>query len=943
MIITVMINQTIPTQQQDITNQPPINAANVNVEKVPTPEIPKVDQPGQPQQNTSAPVVTAPAVQQTRIWDPASKAIWEPYSKSIGEPFQISMPKSSDDASLNVFWTKTDQFWEKKWEFIQQRNDLLAKWLIAKTPQISNMSDAQIRESVRSDLIKRWIDMEDPQVKQNLENTISNITGNIRQQQPQLSSDDYYAQLQQWKTLQDVNNVNARQAQNRMDLVNKFAAMPASQIWVSIAKGDIIPWSQLRNDLAARGMSTQLQQAQAVAKFKQKQALMMKGYDAINVDKTKSLESQSKPLAEQKTVPNAVTTNALQNVPQSSYELYQQMLVNNPDIVNATKELNNISTEMNAKKRDLQNLEDDIRAQAIANWTVVTSSYLAALVAEKSKPMIRELEYLQDSYNWKASVLDQLTQKAKMWFEAFQQDRSFKMQQDQFNYQKQADARDFWFKQQQANFDNQMRQLQFEAGNNEMTTDSEGRPVMMNKLTGKSSYLMMPNQVIWSDGTPVNFAELAGKDRLTQTNWFIEFAKNNDMQPYKWWAKWQWTSGKGIDCSGLFTAYWLATWMLNPQQAKSMNAANMYRMQQSKWLAKPISQSQEWDMIFYDGDKKWPNWEKVQHVGMVLRNNWDWSYEILDSSVEGWWVSTRTIYTKWDRLVNSKGKDAWFTLRAGADFGTMVWSTKQEWWWFFVASPQEKPFGIWPLTEQWMQKYRDRDLNNFNALWAKQNTQENWVKPQPEYNQSKVWVYEKILAWQKPQWYSQQQLKQLQKEADAYSIDNPKLSSFDQKLLDNYIKQIDSVQKDYWESKAKLDSISQVINNPKVSWKELDTAIKSFVSAIDNTAAMQGEVNAIKQAGMNLYDKVANDLAYYGDWTPPKSVIDKVIQVVKSFSSWLDTWYNNSIRRTQEQVERWGVMAPYAKKFDAFYTQWYANQKSLYTASDEEILNYLNQ
>jgi len=54
--------------------------------------------------------------------------------------------------------------------------------------------------------------------------------------------------------------------------------------------------------------------------------------------------------------------------------------------------------------------------------------------------------------------------------------------------------------------------------------------------------------------------------------------------------------------------------------------------------------------------------------------------------------------------------------------------------------------------------------------------------------------------------------------------------------------------------------LQSVLNQPNVSGKSIEAALKSFVASIDNTAAMAGEVEQAKNAGTSKIEEINNML-----------------------------------------------------------------------------------
>lgn len=338
----------------------------------------------------------------------------------------LSLPTSPDDMWNNKFWSQLKGIPNAN-EFITSRNSNIAKGITSKIPNIRDLNDLQLTHAIQDDLRERGASIEDPEVAKNIHNTVRNIRQQIRAENPQYTSDDYYKRLIAWQQLDDTTNYGAKQAMSRFQNVNKYKSM--NEVWLvdAINRGELIPWSQSRNDLSNLGMGNALQTAQSQAKFNNTMRIKKYLTDGIRTDKTKSLSSQSKEVPD-------TTTNHLSNIakkvigdmPDDQLQEFHRTLSDDEQIIQQSRKVSEITKEEVKLKIAMQRLRDDALGMSIQSGTGgLESGYLDAYVSEKSKPLIWRMEALASDKAAESNILSTLIQNRQFNFDKEWKQKAF--------------------------------------------------------------------------------------------------------------------------------------------------------------------------------------------------------------------------------------------------------------------------------------------------------------------------------------------------------------------------------------------------------------------------------------------------------------------------------------------------------------------------------------
>lgn len=231
------------------------------------------------------------------------------------------------------------------------------------------------------------------------------------------------------------NSAEYRAAYTRYQTFQSIANSPASQIADQIYNGTLYQGSKVWNDLIANGYGDKLNQATTIANTNLWVGATNSMLGSIMwYDPTKGSETQMTQTFFQ--MPDYLQTLSdkylsLLNDPAQA-ETLQSTLLENKDVVNQRNQIIETQTKINGLNEDMKNLEDDIKATMIDKGLSPNSSILQAMVLDKSKPITRQLEYLQNQYSSQTAVLDLLSQQVTAQFQVDQNRQQQKLQATQF-------------------------------------------------------------------------------------------------------------------------------------------------------------------------------------------------------------------------------------------------------------------------------------------------------------------------------------------------------------------------------------------------------------------------------------------------------------------------------------------------------------------------------
>lgn len=134
----------------------------------------------------------------------------------------------------------------------------------------------------------------------------------------------------------------------------------------------------------------------------------------------------------------------------------------------------------------------------------------------------------------------------------------------------------------------------------------------------------------------------------------------------------------------------------------------------------------------------------------------------------------------------------------------------------------------------------------------------------------------------------------------------------------------DSVSKAYEsfnKSNTKLDWIMRILKDPNASGKSIEVALKSFVSAIDNTAAMAWEVAQARDAWLSDIDALQSRLIKIWSWKVKESIRKDIENTISQFHTWIQWAYDDYL-----DTQQWSIKTQYgdiwADKLNLYKRGW---------------------
>lgn len=119
----------------------------------------------------------------------------------------------------------------------------------------------------------------------------------------------------------------------------------------------------------------------------------------------------------------------------------------------------------------------------------------------------------------------------------------------------------------------------------------------------------------------------------------------------------------------------------------------------------------------------------------------------------------------------------------------------------------------------------------------------------------------------------------------------------------------DSVSKAYEsfnKSNTKLDWIMRILKDPNASGKSIEVALKSFVSAIDNTAAMAWEVAQARDAWLSDIDALQARLIKLWSWKVKESIRKDIENTISQFHQGIQWAYDDYL-----DTQQWSLKTQY--------------------------------
>ena len=230
-------------------------------------------------------------------------------------------------------------------------------------------------------------------------------------------------------------------AQRRSTTIQWYANMDVDWLTSSMQNGDLLPWTVVWDSLMAMWMWGKLTAAKDNKDFTNNQWIQwdIMSFTWANNNLSFDVNKKNQPWSFLDTMMTTLQWMLKSNTSSVDLVWEYKHLMSDPAIVAAQANLKKLNDEATAqlkaikeKKQTLDYLKDDLLAQSIASWWwTMTTGYLEALAAEKSKPLIREYNTMVSEYEavtWQAKnykeQIDSYRQDAQytLWLEVKQQE-----------------------------------------------------------------------------------------------------------------------------------------------------------------------------------------------------------------------------------------------------------------------------------------------------------------------------------------------------------------------------------------------------------------------------------------------------------------------------------------------------------------------------------------
>jgi len=126
----------------------------------------------------------------------------------------------------------------------------------------------------------------------------------------------------------------------------------------------------------------------------------------------------------------------------------------------------------------------------------------------------------------------------------------------------------------------------------------------------------------------------------------------------------------------------------------------------------------------------------------------------------------------------------------------------------------------------------------------------------------------------------------------------------DQQTIKEYITNVSTAAENFDKSNNKLTALLSVLSKEDITGKDVEVALKSFVSAIDNTAAMAWEVEQAKSAGISAIDSIANKMQKLADWNVSDKTKKDILNTVQNFADWIRNAFTTYIDTKQNVLTK---------------------------------------
>lgn len=251
------------------------------------------------------------------------------------------------------------------------------------------------------------------------------------------NENDIFQRLMQGMTTVPSPSKEYKNARQRYENFQAYNNMDTTWLVEQLKGGQLTIWSQVWNDLSTNGKSDQLKEAQDIYnKEVANQAYSNLLNNVMWFDKNKSMDSQSGgALFNMPDYFETLSEKYLNLLTDEEWlQSFQSFLGDNSKVTKQKEKIVDIQDQINEVNRDMNNIADDMKEIMIERGIPADSSIFRSMVADKSKPLLRKLQVLNDQYSTEASLLDIYTNEALGDYETQQNVRKSQIQKMEFLY-----------------------------------------------------------------------------------------------------------------------------------------------------------------------------------------------------------------------------------------------------------------------------------------------------------------------------------------------------------------------------------------------------------------------------------------------------------------------------------------------------------------------------
>lgn len=544
------------------------------------------------------------------------------------------LSNSPDSPFWNSFWQAwVDAENQLPW-FLNERNKVIASWIMLNNPNIKYMAEAKRKEMILKDIIDRqewWID---PNIGWRYSKTVDNINNLINREIPAYNSDDYFKMIVDgWKIdyTATIWNPELRSARLRFNNLQQYSSMDVNWLTQAIKEWKLNKWWQLRNDLLNKGMWASLERAYSSYNMQTESAVTdYVQWEVWSFSTDKSLESQWSLKIDLWTWLDAqISEKIISLMTSDKIPTLASFLAADQEVQDAKKASKKTEEEINNLSDEITAFADSLKEKVVEQWWEATDDpFLDAYIQEKTKPFVKRLTQLNWKYRNEIAILDDASENARTAFEVKEYNKQSEIQWYQFvlwrlDKQKQEETaataaaqaqanreKSFGLQQQQANQSQSNRQKTFDQNTQQFNIDN-------NIPTSNPTWKMTPITFGWKNFSADSamaavlptLEEQLNAAGIKRTTWASNWPRTKEEQAalVKAWKSWTMNSNHNKWMSVDMYEEWTNSSLAKPSAA-------MIKVMNDNWFYQNQDLIAKWDYGHFD--YKW-----------VTKTAWPATYE----------------------------------------------------------------------------------------------------------------------------------------------------------------------------------------------------------------------------------------------------------------------------------------------------------------------------